>query len=336
MKPAPLNQNAILAALRGQTLLIPSLTPLFRHWPSTAAAAQPNPHYRSAIPLVDQAIDRIAATHPLIAKRKGDDIALLTALWYPTAEQRVLQNLALYAVWLVCWDDCVDAGEGVLAGDLEAAEGWRERTGDIVMRSLGIKGVEEEGQVDAVNAIFQDFGDGFRSSPTAQRARLYDEVQYFIKCCGTEQKLRLENYIPDYSSYMSFRLGTVGGRMLCSLVEYAISEELPAPAIYSPSRDKLWNQVCVLLSLMNDALSLKKELASDCVINAVTALLAPEKGLGAVMRELWDKLGEAVQEFDRAADALLELVKGDEKGTSAVRRHVDGCRAIVIGTLEFT
>lgn len=206
----------------------------------------------------------------------------------------------------------------------------------MVRRSLGNEG-EVNGEVDPVNKVFQDFGEGFRSASDAQRQQhLYDEVQYFIKCCGVEQKLRLDNYIPDYDSYMSFRLGTVAGRTLCSLVEYTNSEELPGQVMKSRSRENLCNQVCVLLSLMNDVLSLKKELASDCAINAVTALLATDKDLQAVMGEVWDKMREAVGEFGCAADAMLEMAEGDEEGMKVARRYVEGCRAIVTGTLEFT
>ena len=332
MKHAPLNQNAILNALRGQTLCIPSLTPLFRTWP----APQPNPHYRSAVPLVDQAIDRIAATQPLIAKRKRDDIALLTALWYPHADQHVLQTLAWFAVWVVCWDDCVDANEGDLAGDFDKAERWRFKSLEGSRESLRLDDTGSNGQVDAINAIFKDFGNSFYQCPKPQRQRLYDEVQFFIKCCSTEQKLQLERFIPDYDSYMSFRLGTIGGRMLCALVEHATSDELPPLIADSVYRVEIWNQVCILLTLLNDMLSLKKELASDCVINAVSALLSLEKDLAAVIGDLKGKMREAVEKFDRAAESLLKLVKDDAEQTGVVRRHIDGCRAIVTGTLEFT
>lgn len=247
-----------------------------------------------------------------------------------------MQTLAVYAVWLVCWDDCVDANEGDLAGDYEAAERWRGRTVDVVRRILEVGGKGRIGEGDAVNEVFQDFATPFiEKASMVQRQHLFDELRFFIECCAVEQKLRLENTIPDYDSYIPFRIGTVAGRTLCSLVEYASQEELPPSIANSPLRSEMWDQVSILLSLMNDLLSLKKELHSECVINAVAALLAPEKSIDDVVREVEEKLKWAVGEFDRVADGLVKLVEDDEVKKGVVMRYVDGCRAVVTGTLEF-
>lgn len=226
----------------------------------------------------------------------------------------------------------MDAGEGGLAGDFEAAERWRGRTVGVIRGSLG---VGEKGDGDAVSEVFEEFAARFTGEVSViQRQTLFDELRFFIDCCAIEQKLRLEKTIPDYDSYIPFRIGTVAGRTLCSLVEYATQEALPASIAASPLRSELWDQVSILLSLTNDLLSLKKELHSECVINAVAALMAPERGLGDAVGEVEEKLRRAVGDFDRAADGLVRLV-GDEGERGVVVRYVDGCRAVVTGTLEF-
>ncbi|CAM1506996.1 Fc.00g066370.m01.CDS01 [Cosmosporella sp. VM-42] len=340
VKLAPMKQHAVLARLIGHTFAIPNLKRLFVTWPEVLT----NPHYRSIVPLVNQALDRISAKLPLLAKRKKDDIALLTALWYPHAEKEVLQTLALFAVWLVCWDDIVDGNEGDLSADLERANTWRDTTVDTMKIALGTdvfgepKG-EEEGDADDVNLILQDFGERYRkTAPVEQCTRLFAELCSFVKGCGIEQRIRLEGQVPTYKFYMTFRLQTVGGGPLCSLVEYATQERLPPSIHDSKYRKWLWDQVCVLLALINDLLSLKKEVAAGCVVNAVATLFTSKKHVGDVGIEVEEKMEKAVEDFEHAAEGLLGIkaVKEDEELKGVVTRYIDGCRSIVTGTLEFT
>ncbi|KAJ4327100.1 hypothetical protein N0V84_002488 [Fusarium piperis] len=338
MKSSRLSQAAIVAALRGQTLRIPDLGALFRSWPR----ANLNRHHAHITPIVDGAIDYMAVTYPLIASRKRDGIARLAALWYPQARRSQLEALALYTAWLVCWDDAVDANEGDLAADFARAERWRCRTLDMARRALAVDGTnthagEPAYEDDPISRVFQEFGSRFcQTAPVDQRRRLHYEIRAFITACATEQKLRLEHRIPDFSSYMDLRVATVGGTMLCSLVPYATDEPLPAALTSAPEIGQMWLQACILLSLSNDMLSLKKELRTDCVINAVSALVEPGISLDEIVAQLEQRMRTAVKEFDEAAERLLGMAGSDKDLTGLVRRYIDGCRATVTGILEFT
>lgn len=349
MNPAPLSHPSILAALTGQTLTVPDLTAVFpaTTWPPSRT------HTRAAslVSLIDAAIDRMAVAHPVLARRKRDDIAGLVSRVYPSARDEAIEPLALFVAWLVCWDDAVDAAEGDLAADFERGEEWRETTLRMIRAALRVdddgddaaaETVEAEADPvhDPVNAVLQEFAQHFTpSTPPAQRRRVYAELHRFVSECGVEQRLRLDRVVPDYGSYMSLRVGTVGGGLLCSLVEYAAGEALPehvATPTPPPQLRELGTQASVLLAILNDVLSLKKELHTGCVINAVATLMAPGRGLDDVVRELKGRMDEAVAAFDRAAGEMEALVQGDEVSSGVVRRHVDACRATVVGTLEFT
>ena len=212
----------------------------------------------------------------------------------------------------------------------------------MVRRALEVDGkkthVEElASEDDPINRVFQQFGSRYcETAPVDQRRRLHYEIQAFITACATEQKLRLERKIPDFSSYMDMRIATAGGTMLCSLVPYATGEPLPAALASAPEIGRMWLQACILLSLLNDMLSLKKELRTDCVINAVSALLEPGVGLDEIVAQLEQRMRTAVKEFDEAAERLLLMAGPDEDQTGLVTRYIDGCRATVTGTLEFT
>lgn len=336
MKYSRCNQAAIVCALRGQTLRIPNLINLFRSWPNPKGRV--NSHHELVKPIVDQAVDRMTISYPPIASRKRDDIAHLACSLYPQACKQQIEALTLYTTWLVCWDDAVDANEGDLAGDFASADRWRRQTMRMVREALAVNETcVGKADGDPINDVFRGFGS--RLCETAQRDQrrlLHDEIQFFVNSCAAEQELRLANRMPDFESYMKMRIGTVGGRMLCSLVPYATQERLPAAVSSAPEVDHMWTQVRILLSLLNDMLSLKKELRTNCIINAVAAIMKPDMTLDMVVSELEERMGLAVKEFDDAAGKLLNKTESQEELQSLVKRYVDGCRAIVVGTLNFT
>lgn len=337
MKSSRLNQAAIVDALRGQTLQISNLHNFFCGWPNPRG--QLNRHHEHVTPIVNRAVERMATAYPLIARRKKDDIASLACSLYPQARRRQIEALTLYTTWLVCWDDAVDANESDLAGDFMRAERWREQTMRMVREALAVDemSTSEAADDDPISGVFREFGGRFcQTAPRDQRRLLYDEIQFFINSCAAEQRLRLASRIPDCEPYMKMRIGTVGGRMLCSLVPYATDERLPGALSSAPEVVHLWTQVSILQSLMNDMLSLKKELRTDCVINAVAAIMEPGMSLDVVVAKLEERMKMAVNNFDDAANMLLHKTEFQEQTHPIVKRYVGGCRSIVTGTLRFT
>ncbi|KAI9171360.1 Presilphiperfolan-8-beta-ol synthase [Paramyrothecium foliicola] len=341
MADGELSQSEVIAALKGHTLRVPDLTKHFQSWPP----ARTNPRYPELRDVVDRTIRQIAVTQAHVERRLRDDIALLTCLWFPDAEWRELEALGLFAVWLICWDDTVDANEGDLAGNFASAEAWRQATLLIAQQSLGLgdQTMEEKeadkADIDALNAVLRDFGHRLMGSGAslAQRQGYFDELAFFISSCATEQKMRLAGRVPRYDAYMDVRLGTIGGALLCSLLDFADKRHTPTGQIMrSEHGAALRKQASTLLSLLNDVLSLKKELSTDCVINAVASLLTPGKTLNDVVGEVYEKMGQSVVVFDAAAAALLDEVRGNGELEHAARRYADECRCIVTGTLEFT
>lgn len=341
--PNPDTSGNIATSLKGQSLRIPNLRQLFQSWPE----AKTNIHHQSSIaPLVDSTIRRIATIQPSVERRLQDDLGLLTCLWYPTAGEPQLRALALFTVWMVCWDDEVDANEGDLAGDLSRADEWRQKTLEELKRALGLSSELTSTATDAVNAVLSDLATNLEGRfTTAQRERVFNQVRFFIQSCAAEQKLRLANIVPNYDDYMTVRLGTVGGGLLCSFVDYAQQIDLPERIATSSHREAIDTQVSVLLALMNDLLSLKKELRTGCVINAVVALLRDEKKLDDVVVDVQDKLKDAVIAFDKAAVKLLDEADSHDaaendnqkaRARASTQSYIDGCRAIVTGTLDFT
>ena len=340
MSHIELTRTDAIAALKGQILRVPDLKGLFRAWPRSRV----NPLHPELKDLVDRTIRQIAVTQNHVERRLRDDIALLTCLWYPDAGWRELEALGLFTVWLVCWDDEVDTNEGDLAKDYEREGAWRQTTLQIAKASLGLDGSEEKSEdedqnIDALNAILQDFGQRLVTAGylPIQRERYWRELSFYVESCGKEQSLQLAEEIPLFEDYMEIRLGTVGGGILCSLVEYAHQQALP-PAILQSRHGMAMSKLAgVILSLLNDLLSMKKEIATGCVINAVTSLMRRnDNTLDMAVDELYEEMRQAVGNFDKAAACLCQEAQGDADAESIVKRYADGYRAIVTGTLEFT
>jgi hypothetical protein len=333
---SPFGQAAIITALKGQTLRIPNLTSLFQSWPSPSL----NTHYPELVSLASSTILNIAAAAPQlhIERRLRDDIALLACLWFPYAQRKEIEALVLFAVWVVCWDDTVDANEGDLAADFAGAEEWRNKTLQIARTAFQLPEAAQNGAVDAINAVLVSFGQRYieGGAPLEQRQRMYDETSIFIRACATEQKMRLGEAMPGFDEYMALREGTIGGGVMCALVPFAMGRNVPFELIDSPHVAVLLKQANILLSLLNDTLSLKKELHTDCVINAVCTLFTPETPLDEVMTQIYQKMQDAVRRFNEAAGELINQFLTDDNLHSLAKDLIDGYRSIVTGTLEFT
>ncbi|QYS98843.1 Terpene synthase [Trichoderma simmonsii] len=329
------SQAATIAALKGQTLRIPNLATLFQAWPPQTL----NKHYQESVTFTTDTILKIAAIAPglQLERRLRDDIGLLACLWFPLAPKLRLEALVLYAAWVICWDDTFDSEEGNLGADFAGAERWRDRTLAIAEAALNLPGTSPVGEVDPINGMLVDFGRRYaQEAPLHERQQMYDELAYYISACSIEQRMRLSGTVPGFDDYMLLRDGTVGGGMFCALAPYAIGRDVPREMLSSPHIPVLRKQINLLISFINDPLSLKKELDQDCVLNVVSALMTPETTLDDAIAQMLQKLKDAVQQFDEAAREFISQFVHNDNLHSLARELVDQYRRIATGLLEFT
>ena len=333
MELAPLTREAVIQALKGQTLRVPNLKRLL----SFPSQPERNPLYPSVRTQATEIIRELTLTQPFLEKRLKDDLGLLTCLWYPTAPLDRLETLVLFTVWLVCWDDAIDANDSDLAQDYDQTEAWRETTLQVAQMALGLGDSAQTIQTNPLNSLLIQTAGHMRTSMTVnQRESFFAELAFFVRSCGKEQRMQLQGVIPSYDSYMDFRLGTVGGGLLCSAIEFAVGETFPRSLVLSPEAQTIRTQVSVCIALLNDILSLKKELRTGCAINAVATLLTPENTLCDVVEDISRRLKSAVKELDEAAETLCNVTKTNRELNQNAIKYIDSCKAILVGTLEFT
>ncbi|KAF3358074.1 Heat shock factor protein 4 [Verticillium dahliae VDG1] len=325
--------EAIARALHGRTLHVPSMRGIFEHWPQTVR----NTHYLALVEFVNELITQMLSIPSRVAQHKSQDLALFCALWYPHVDWETLKTLSYYTIWLFLWDDTIDTAEYDLADDLEEANRYRQETVASFNQYMRSPVSSADCAIDSVNGAVKLFGRDVASFFTEETTeRFLHEVDVFITCSGLEQEHRISGKILEYDEYIDLRLGTTAVYTLTGLVEFIIGEHLPQHIMNSQARRDVWREANIAIIIVNDILSLKKELRTMCLINAVSALMKEGMDLQGSVDELLVRLVDSVARFDAAASVLDRATEQSPMLNMTVRRYCDACRTMVTATYEFS
>ncbi|KAF9876446.1 hypothetical protein CkaCkLH20_05854 [Colletotrichum karsti] len=329
--------QAIVSALRGQTLHVPDLGGIFKNW-----SVKTNPHYQKVIPVVEDAFDRMVKNPALRKKYREANYARFVSLYFPHPEWNQIKTLAHYIVWLFCWDDAIDQEGSDLSHNLLRAKTHRSNTIRVLENVLGLT-TQPASEIDRdhVNAELKNIGDELQKAYTlAQRKAFMSQMRRYIEDCDKEQSLRLRGSLPDLETYGEIRHGTAGVWTLCALIEFGLGEAVPWRICHMEELHSLWAETSRGIWITNDILSLKKEMpkddrAAESIVNAVPILMAeqgksPQEAVDALLADLV----VSVAAFEAAAAALAEAA--GEEGRQAVLRYCDACRCMVTGSIQFT
>ncbi|EEY19972.1 conserved hypothetical protein [Verticillium alfalfae VaMs.102] len=309
-----INGEAIAQALRGRTLHVPSMRGTFEHWPQTVR----NIHYLALVEFVNELINRMLSIPSRVAQHKSQDLALFCALWYPHVDWETLKTLSYYTIWLFLWDDTIDTAEYDLADDLEQANRYRQETMASFNQYLRSPASFADCAINSVNEAIKLFGRAVASFFTEEiTERFLHEVDVFITCSGLEQEHRISGKILQYD-------------------EFIIGEHLPEHIMNSQARRDVWREANIAIIIVNDILSLKKELRTMCLINAVSALMKEGMDLQGSVDELMVRLVDSVARFDTAASVLERATEQAPMLNMTVQRYCDACRTMVSATYEFS
>ncbi|EGY21800.1 uncharacterized protein VDAG_03240 [Verticillium dahliae VdLs.17] len=320
--------EAIARALHGRTLHVPSMRGIFEHWPQTVR----NTHYLALVEFVNELITQMLSIPSRVAQHKSQDLALFCALWYPHVDWETLKTLSYYTIWLFLWDDTIDTAEYDLADDLEEANLYRQETVASFNQYMRSPVSSADCAIDCVNGAVKLFGRDVASFFTEETTeRFLHEVDVFITCSGLEQEYRISGKILEYDEYIDLRLGTTAVYTLTGLVESVQPEHI----MNSQARRDVWREANIAIIIVNDILSLKKELRTMCLINAVSALMKEGMDLQGSVDELLVRLVDSVARFDAAASVLDRATEQSPMLNRTVRRYCDACRTMVTATYEF-
>ncbi|KAI0404114.1 terpenoid synthase [Xylaria palmicola] len=336
----PVGQNLradIIKQLKASTYYIPALKPSFKDWPDAIS-----PHYFRLKESLEVRYKEFYHPERAVELTRGD-YGLLSSLWWPNASFERLEICTFWLVWLFTWDDEIDQSTSGLSQSLPNANKFRDESYHFVRYCLGVP-TEETNQwefeknpptrplIRCLNGISEKLKEVYNQE---QVMVFVDALGYYMDCQQHEQDRKLNDQFPTTEKYWETRLGAGAVTLMLALNEYADEQCIPRWIMTHEKMTALWWESSLNMSLVNDILSLKKEIKHGDV-DSVVPILMYNRGL-TVQEAIMDtciEIQKNANRFDEAADALLKIVKDKEPEQSKeLDKYITGCRYELTGNL---
>ncbi|KAI1093071.1 terpenoid synthase [Rostrohypoxylon terebratum] len=327
------NEKELLAKkLKGQRLSIPDMRPILAHWPRGK-----NKNYEAIKKMIDERIAAIPMADEAREAYVKLEPAFFTALrWWPEAPKDRYRTLVEFVIWFFYWDDLIEG----LASDPSAAEDLRRATKNLVRQSLGLAQPGEEDDVIPSNPLVMSFKDlagaVCADYDEEQRKTLLGHFERYIDATRLEAEADLSDKLPSLKRYWEVRILTSGMGMLLGFAEYASQAKLPFQLVSSATFEKLWTTTVVINSIVNDLISFKKEMKAGSVLSSVAILYQQVGNLDAAVQMSLAHLRVLVDEFDRAADAIVSEVPLNPDEVDAVSKITEMMKTMNTGNLDWS
>ncbi|GAP82510.1 putative terpene synthase metal binding domain protein [Rosellinia necatrix] len=302
-------RQQLLLKIRGKTVHIPDLQPIFADW-LEVHRHQISPWIEPLRKKVNEKIQSLNFSNARQKQLEKADFGLLTATWWPEAPLERLCILAYIIIWLFTWDDEIDEPAGTYSEDFHGAQVYREQTLRFVERCLGLAAASpDESDSPHPNPIVQSFeaiGSALRACYDAgQIRRLYDEVARFVRGTEAEQRGRLDGRVPTVEEYWALRRSTSAVYISTAAGEYAMAARLPAAVMGGRAMRALWDETNLVIAICNDLVSLRKEVGLGCIESIVPLTFAATNDIREAVSLSVAALRAAKERFDNAARDLL-------------------------------
>ncbi|KAL9578090.1 MAG: hypothetical protein Q9203_007221 [Teloschistes exilis] len=316
----------------GTTLIIPNMKELNPGW--TVASNAHRDSIREDLQSWIQLQYKAKDTRQKIA---GIDADRLVAMMYPRAGRMQLLNMTEFMIWGFPWDDAIDdVAEMQQPGDIDR---YRDETLAVVNSSL-LSDLDEPPTPHPNPAIqsFRDVGSAIRAdSPDILCQRVAGHVSGFIVSSAASQTVRKGVEATSTADYMQRREDNIGVYMLLELLFYVDKYDLPLQ--WRPETNHLmktiWKEVGLMVTIVNDLLSLAKELQHGQYDNLVPFLMYHDdlNAQSAVDRAV-QMCRESYDRFYQLEAQLYEQVGSQDEGI--VKAHVHGLKDVVMGNLYWS
>ncbi|KAI0111201.1 Presilphiperfolan-8-beta-ol synthase [Nemania sp. FL0031] len=298
---------------------------------SSIMSAEPlmNPHYERIKPQADAWATMVYDLDVHMAKRNAKvDFAYMSALWAPYADEEAYRMIIDWNHWVFAFDDQFD--EGHLSDDSDLAQ--QEIDATVAIMSNDHPPISKE--MNPIQHVFQTVWKRLqeRAGPEQQNRWIENHKDYFtgllrqVEIQRTQKKLTVDEYI-------DFRRQSIGAKPTCALIEYAHRINIPQSVLDHPSIVECEEISADLTTLVNDLLSLRKDLQLGVEHNLI--LLLKKHGLSE--QEAVDKIGDMLNErYRRWYRALADLPIYGEQIDREVLKYIDVCRNIALGNLYWS
>ncbi|KAK3984608.1 isoprenoid synthase domain-containing protein [Cladorrhinum sp. PSN332] len=355
MEPDP--RATLLANLRGKTLHIPPLRPLFTPaWQTSLEAI--NPLHEQLKTFMGEKLATLIEDKRVLEGMKKGDAGLWVSGLFPTANFQTLSLFATYTIFLFLWDDAIDGSDSSLTPTLENAEKYcANSVGFIRYCLLGSSGSVDESEPVAPTKVCQLFGEvaaGLKAGYLNDGGKnefvelnvLYEHLKQYVDACLVEYRWRTriesDEMMPTIKEFWGWRLGTSSVNVMLDfervLNGVVLSSGLREDAELGEQIKGMEGDVNRGFVVINELFSLKKELKDGALGNLIPITMH-ELGLDldGATKKVVQELGECLRDFDEKAGVLqMRADKNSDEMVQMARKLVEGYRAIITGTLNFS
>ncbi|KAK3367964.1 isoprenoid synthase domain-containing protein [Podospora didyma] len=362
----------LITELKGQIMHVPDLLQFFTTWPSGGR----NKYYKRLKARLDEITQSVYLDETMRKRVIKQDFAFFISIWYPDADWDELWSCALFTFWLFHTDDAQDEEQGSVSFDFAASCRYRQQVVEYTKHCLGLcptpsifsrltswflpgptddkgwantilaclggsKSTPAPSVPDSPNTVFKEFGENAQlTTSRVFRELLHKEIKLYIKHCETEQKERLNGELSkNLEQYMQLRHWTSAVRPYGYITQIGTDMRLPNWLMVCPEMQVLWDEWTIVILIINDILSCKKELTGGVIHNAVPVMYNQGMSLDAVMRELVTRMEASRDRFDEAAMRVQKLAASggmnELSDRKRLQKYIDGLRTNATGTIEF-
>ncbi|KAK6356540.1 hypothetical protein TWF718_000895 [Orbilia javanica] len=300
-----LSSHDYVQTLKGQRLIFPDIDGLFEGWPVGSS-----PHYDILRRSQNTQIFKLLGPGERFDTFVMADPALLASMWCPHSSLDALSLASAIVSFFFVWDDEMDSPEfGDTSSDFEAGERFRGTTVAHLKSYLdeGFPGSSDRpGQSEKLIASFNPVAELARSLlPHDRQQQLIKEAVDFVLSVGCEQQAELSGDIPNIEEYMRFRLRSSGVAVVFLTIECLAQVNLGDEIRNDTDFQKLGEEANRIIFLVNDVLSLKKELKFPFYCNAVAILYHKHQNLQVAVEKVYHMVAGSVGRLNGAVARLL-------------------------------
>ncbi|KAF0326778.1 pristinol synthase [Colletotrichum asianum] len=267
-------RSSMLAQLHGQRIRIPDLGKMMEHW-----TKEMNPHANTAESKVTSIIENHAINESVQARLTKAKLADQLAGWYPFATCDTMTALTSFQVWMFIIDDLLDQYSLPQRFDYAALQILLADCRDFIQQSLGLSqkcdndGYEYRDH-DAVTsfkeyagAVMKTFGDNH-----AYRSRIAREAIATLDGYRHEAMNRHQGRVPSLEEYLGYRAASSCIMQVFVNFEFANNVHMLEEVMKTPEMCRLYESAVAICFILNDIVSLRKEVKEGFVENLVVLL----------------------------------------------------------------
>ncbi|KAI1320497.1 isoprenoid synthase domain-containing protein [Xylariaceae sp. FL0255] len=223
---------------------------------------------------------------------------------------------------------------------MPSATAFGRITKDFVIQALS------KGQADKISSItqnriitcFKPVGDAVSIAyNTTQLQKLMDELIFFIDMCQEEHKFQMTQRLPSVEEYQRKRMGSSATRVCLAMTDYAYGDIMPEDIIKDESMKIIWHETNMIISVVNDILSIKKAIAQSQADPLIPLLSHKLGSVQAALDEAARLVSQSIQRFEVAESKLLTFyAKGSLSMYTMLTNHITACKLACTANLNWS